>query len=460
MNPAKATSVSEPMHGFCGLTVIVPTRNRADLAISALDSILNVARSDVRVLVSDNSTRADQRKALIEYCDQRDPRRLQYVSPPEPLPMSPHWDWAVQRAVADEHSSHITLLTDRMLFLPSGLDALVTTLQAFPRDVVSYYHDRVVDHRHPITLDQYPWTGRALRISSDELLISTAKLRLHCPAFPKMLNTAVPKALLLRIQEKFGNIFDSISPDYSFCFRCLAVVDSIVYLDRSVLIHYALDRSNGASLERDVPNDAQRDFTADHAQALRNFDTPLPNIPTVGNAILHEYQTVRQEVASNRFPEIDFGAYLRYLSREVNRYENGQLKHVTQEALSTAARTAGISFHPWVYRYIPPGVRLRPTRLAEHLIWKVFSAVRQIARRGSRSERPKGALQRKRIGFGSTEEALEYAKNHPRWRSWRLDHLAECGPFEDVTPVMRRESSSVHASETAFGPSATRVQRR
>ena len=41
---------------YQNLLVVIPTRNRAQLAIGAIESVLSQAVANVRVLVSDNST--------------------------------------------------------------------------------------------------------------------------------------------------------------------------------------------------------------------------------------------------------------------------------------------------------------------------------------------------------------------------------------------------------------------
>ena len=46
-----------------------------------------------------------------------------------------------------------------------------------------------------------------------------------------MMNNCAPRTVLEGIAKRFGSVFASISPDYNFCFRCLEVVDAILYYD-------------------------------------------------------------------------------------------------------------------------------------------------------------------------------------------------------------------------------------
>lgn len=110
---------------YSGLCIVVPTRNRADLAANAISSILASRRPDVSVIVSDNSSDERQKQELSAFCVSRREANLAYLTPPEPMSMTRHWDWAVTRAMTQKEASHISILTDRMCFLPGGLAGVV-----------------------------------------------------------------------------------------------------------------------------------------------------------------------------------------------------------------------------------------------------------------------------------------------------------------------------------------------
>src|SRR5438045_4065205 len=99
-----------------GLVVVIPTRNRSDLARNAVESVISQVDCAVDVFVSDNSTTSESRSDLSSYCHELGNERLRYLAPPAPLPMAKHWDWAMQQALSLYDSAHFTFLTDRMLF--------------------------------------------------------------------------------------------------------------------------------------------------------------------------------------------------------------------------------------------------------------------------------------------------------------------------------------------------------
>ena len=73
------------------LAVVVPTRNRADIAPITVTSILAGDDPRVRAIVSDNSTEADQLERLRAACAELPGERVRYLRPPEGMPMTAHW---------------------------------------------------------------------------------------------------------------------------------------------------------------------------------------------------------------------------------------------------------------------------------------------------------------------------------------------------------------------------------
>jgi Methyltransferase domain len=155
---------------FSGLTVVIPTRNRSDIARNAVSSVL-VSRSNcIRVVVSDNSTNQTQSEDLKAFCLACNDSRLAYLRPVQPLPMTQHWEWAIHEALRDPACSHFLYLTDRMVFTRGSLDELLNLLHHYPDFLLSYSYDRLSDAHGTITLDRYPRTHKLIEIPSSWLL--------------------------------------------------------------------------------------------------------------------------------------------------------------------------------------------------------------------------------------------------------------------------------------------------
>jgi hypothetical protein len=319
---------------YNGAVVVVPTRNRARLAMNAVRSVLDQPVDDLRVLVSDNSTSASDLTELASFCNTLGDSRLRYVRPPQPLAMPAHWEWVIEQALADYAADHFTYLTDRMMFRTGALREVLALAALYPDKVITYNHDRICDDARPIRVEQYQVTGKLLEVDSRRFVSLFADAVLH-HGLPRMLNSIVPRRVFVAIRGRFGNVFTSIAPDFNFCFRCLDLEESILFYDKSPLFHYALDRSNGASASRGESTPDTDDFAANLPvdNAVRNYATPIPSLITSTNAAYNEYLIYKQETGSAKFVDVDVQKYLRANAVEITDVRDPQLRAEMQALL-------------------------------------------------------------------------------------------------------------------------------
>jgi glycosyltransferase involved in cell wall biosynthesis len=291
--------------------VVIPTRNRAELAMTAIRSVLQQPVDNLHVIVSDNSTAEDSRSSLAAFCEQLSDPRLLYTAPPRTLAMSQHWDWAMSQALQLDDAEHFVYLTDRSLFKPGELLKITQFARRYPDKVISYDWVTIFDHQRPITVERQPQTGRLVEVSALRLLfLSSRSIFPRC--LPRLMNSCVPRSVIERIQEQFGNIFASISPDYNFCYRCLELVDGIIYYDQAAYVQYDILRSNGAPLMIAVSTDGHKDLLATlELEGVRKcYATSVPYFETAINYMSHEYCLVEKETASHKFPKVRRTQYL------------------------------------------------------------------------------------------------------------------------------------------------------
>jgi len=390
---------------YDGLVIVVPTRNRADLAIGAIQSVLSQNVDNVRILVSDNSTIAEEAASLLRSCRHSQDERLSYVVPPEPLPICRHWNWAMLQALR-LGASHFTVLTDRMIFRPGDLKTLTDIVRQHPEKIISYKHDKIFDHERPITLFMNEWTGNVFEINSGRLLYLTSQAALH-ESLPRMLNCIVPRSVIDAIVSRFGSLVSSFAPDFNFCYRALAVEDSILLYDKGALIHRALNRSTGQNAARGIKAGGFADFLKDVDESQWLFAAPIPQLRTVLNTIVHEYCFVQKESSSPKFPEVDMDRYLPFFARELDDFEDENLRNEMKAILLA---------HGWTDQRNPAHQRAGSKKLSKPLGFKT---------------RLKGALPKRLwpflskylairppeidgLNFKSSEQALAYALRFPR----------------------------------------------
>jgi glycosyltransferase involved in cell wall biosynthesis len=398
------------------VVVVVPTRNRADLVPTTIASALAGDDPRVSVLVSDNSTDTDQVERLQSWCAGKSGSPLRYVRPERPLPMSAHWQWALERALESPATSNVMFLTDRLLMRPRVLGELLDIVERHPADVITFGDDTIVDHRQPVTIFERPWTGKLLRIDADQVLSILSRGILL--AAPTMLNTIVPRVVLQEIERAYGNVFASIAPDLCFTYRCLDRVDSIVHWDRALIVQRALARSNGYSQIRGVANADHADFVRELGDSRINEHAPIPELLTVTNAIYNEYEYVRMERPSSKLEALSRHYYLGANARDVARLEDPRLKARMDEVLAE---------HGWSTR-----TRLR------YVLGLCLSAARYYWRR------PRALLGRLRgrgaapLEFEDSAQALAYTMKHPAAARTEPDHLwplmSRPGAVRELTP--------------------------
>ncbi|HEY0730269.1 MAG TPA: hypothetical protein VGD38_19445 [Pyrinomonadaceae bacterium] len=247
--------------------------------------------------------------------------------------MPAHWDWAVHEALRTYSASHFLYLTDRMMFRKGGLRDVVGLAARYPDKVISYNADRIVDNSTPIRVEQYPASERLLAVDTLRISWLLSQAIIH-PAVPRMLNSIVPRTVLDRVQQRFGNIFASVSPDFNFCCRCLELEESSRYYDKAPLFHYALSRSNGASATRGQMTTDYADFMAKLQGDNTNWATPIPGLNTAVNYALHEYCVFKQETGSEKFFELDMQKYLQANVNESREVVDPQLRAETFSLLA------------------------------------------------------------------------------------------------------------------------------
>lgn len=430
--------------------VVVPTRNRADFASAAARSVLSAGVENVSVVVSDNSTEPSQVAELSGFCERLNDPRLSYIRPPESMSMTDHWNWAMTEVLTRGGMTHVTFLSDRMVFLPEALAALLGVVTSHREDVVSFNHDSIDDHTFPVQLIQNPWSGKTITVSSQQLLdlAADADLTHHRPT-PRILNSIVPVAVLERIRHRFGKVFGSLAPDYCFAYRCLSLMDTFVYYDRPCIVEYGVYRSNGWSVLLCRPTPDAKDFVRlAESQGGVNWAAPVPGLRTGSNAIFHEYCFVRQEVGGGPMKPMDVESCLEVLANEVAHLEDPEVR---AEGFATLRR------HGWTGRV--PNMQVVPRVVEElrrgprHVVLRSISVFRSRVLAHPRAKpvwmtlghwglTPSVEL---RSSFASVEEALDHCRRRPRSPS---RHLAHLGP---LAPQTARESTQPALAATTAG---------
>ena len=375
--------------------VIVPTRNRAALAKNAIRSVLEQAGDNVRLLVSDNSTLPNEIRELNSFCTGLRDARLRYVTPPEPLAMPPHWEFAVNFALTHYDATHFVILTDRMMFRAGMLATVKRIVAEKPDAVLSYNDDMVHDKTSPVRLERKKLTGQVLDLDSAQLLYLSS-IGVYPQALPRMLNCVVPRTMLDAIRTRFGDVYTSVAPDLCHAYRCLALCDHIRYYDAPVMVQYGFAKSNGTGYYDKQTNDAWTDFNRNAGPRGLTFASPIPEICSNLNIVYHEYCFVRQQANDDaRFPAVDWRRYVHAIAQDIDYCAN---PHVREQLFATLRKHAGDDLAGWSPTAPPPS----PQRSVAKRVWASFRKAADLALTPLGFQSYDGA-------FKNTAAALQYS---------------------------------------------------
>lgn len=108
------------------VSVIVPTRNRANIVGETLNSVLSQTWADFELIVSDNHSKDATWDMLVQYAS--NDKRVRIVKPPEPLEMTQHWNWGCSQA----NGQFVAVLSDDDIWETNFLQSVVTAVKNHP----------------------------------------------------------------------------------------------------------------------------------------------------------------------------------------------------------------------------------------------------------------------------------------------------------------------------------------
>lgn len=286
-------------------SIVITTRNRADLVASSLLSVLEQDYNDFEAIVSDNSD-SDESKSVEESVRPfLEDHRVRYVRPERPLPMTSHWEWAVSQARGD----YVGILTDRMLLRLSTLSALNQIIDEIAPQIIAYERDNLIETQGNYSVPE---------AKNQEIIVSKRRSAKIVKAFsasdfrpmdtPRFLNSFASKEFLSKLRTEYGSVFTGIAPDYGFLMRVLDCLDEFPFIETPLLIKHSEERSNGKSFTHLNLTKAANDFISFSSGEQQEFlkFSPLPDDQLIiTNVMMREYEIGRRHQKSGKFPAFD-----------------------------------------------------------------------------------------------------------------------------------------------------------
>jgi glycosyltransferase involved in cell wall biosynthesis len=237
------------------LSLIIPTRERAETLAFTLATALNQQSRDYEIIVSDNAS-ADHTKAVV---DNLADARIYYFNTGQRLSMCDNYEFALERA----RGEYVIFIGDDDAVMPGGLDELIAKLQVLPEPVI---------HMWPLHIYDWPVDGQPAQVAYLAPVIPPSELDLKAKArfvisvggwryyeLPSPYHSAIPRRILNQIRERTGRVFHSTQPDVFTAMAIPTYADRAINLGRAVTLNGRSARSNGLGfVKRDARANIER----------------------------------------------------------------------------------------------------------------------------------------------------------------------------------------------------------
>jgi hypothetical protein len=295
-------------------SVVIPTFNRSDLLVSAVQSVLAQTEPDLEVVVSDNHSTDDTRDAIAEFHDSR----VRYVAPPEHMVLPDSWEFARTNATG----RLVMMLSDDDALVPVTLARFAAAHEEFDADflfcTMAEYRDHSFPPEQSNTLEIPAYTGRTRLVDRDlyltRLMAFHPKYNTH-PSGYVFESRLADEIAERNTQRRF---FQTLGVEYFAWPIAIVLARNVVNVDEPILVIGRTAKSWGTNMVLTNPGQAKiAHFLAD-AQTERRH-TPLTNF-TFNNLAIEGLLTAREAFPDELEPySIDFAAFVRETRAELER---------------------------------------------------------------------------------------------------------------------------------------------
>lgn len=223
------------------LSLIIPTRERADTLAFTLATALEQTSRDYEVIVSDNASE-DDTKAVVERCSDS---RVRYFNTGRRLSMCENYDFALERAAGD----YVIIIGDDDAVMPGALDKLITRMRVAPEPIIYMWPVHIYDWpvgNQPARGAQIApaWPPAEVDLKRKAKFVITMGGWKHYE-LPSPYHCAVPKRILDEIRARTGRVFHSTQPDVFTQMAIPALADRALNIGVTITLHGRSARSNG-----------------------------------------------------------------------------------------------------------------------------------------------------------------------------------------------------------------------
>ncbi len=280
------------------ITIIVPTRERADVLRFSLRTLAAQTSDKLRVIVSDNASVDETRDVYESIADER----FRYVRTSERVSMSDNWEFALNHV----SGGFVGFMGDDDGLMPGAIERLSRILDETGTDALrttacSFAWPEVLDSKSGRL--SIPLKRGIEKRSTNQFLDRVIFKNLHYTNLPIIYNGGIVRYdIMISIKNKFGRFFCSSIPDVFAGMAICKTVNSYIYSYRPEFINGASIHSNGtAQMKKNT--DVSRKFISEKSIPFHS-DLPLARdgsfVPSLNLFVIEPYIRVAGLSGSDR----------------------------------------------------------------------------------------------------------------------------------------------------------------
>lgn len=190
------------------ITLVIPTRERADTLICTLQTALDQVNDNFQIVVSDNFSQDNTKEVVDSFADPR----ITYVNTGKRLSMCDNWDFALQYVQGE----YVIYIGDDDGLMPNAINKLEAMIKVRPSPIYYWQYNEyfwpiegmlpkivsIIPVRFPYEVNLHKLVDFSLRWGG---------LRGHL--LPNVYHAAVSLSILKEIHKRTGRVFHSQAPD-------------------------------------------------------------------------------------------------------------------------------------------------------------------------------------------------------------------------------------------------------
>lgn len=236
------------------ISIIIPTRERADTLEYTLKTCVSQEDEDIEILVSDNASNDNTKEIVEKFTDSR----ISYYRTDKRISMASNWEFALSKV----RGEYIHILGDDDGLVPGAIRDIKNILSKYEYPAFIW---QKAEYTWPGHIDcpnylNVPLSCFFIEIESKIILKYFLRGWVSYARLPVIYSGVISRSYLEKIRAKNGKIINSSTPDVYLGFALLSVINKYLYSTRPLSVNGGSHHSNGASSNRSGKESVQNMF--------------------------------------------------------------------------------------------------------------------------------------------------------------------------------------------------------